>query len=294
MPTTLVRKRKAVVKPQTEIAGDPDLRRYIYCIIDCDEPKNFDCDAIGDSCRDVYAVPYKGIAAVVSRSPKEKYAIDRQNALAHQRVMEYVMQQGHTVLPVKFDTIAEAQNGIGPEQRIIEQVLTKNFHEFSSLLSVMSTRAEMGLKALWKDMRTVFREIVNSSEEIRRLRDKIAGHGGATAKIAHQQGGKRGPQIPTRMKLGELVKKALDAKMEREQRALLDAMRDIVVDFRKNKTFGDQMFANLALLLEKSRMEDLDSKVGQLADSGPERIKLKYVGPVPPCNFIELMITWEE
>ena len=293
MPTTLVRKPKTRARLQTERAKEPELapspprlwrvgdRRYIYGIIDCDEPKHFDCDPIGDGSGDVHAAVCNGVAALVSTSAKEKYTIDRQNTLAHQRVMEHVMEQGHTVLPVKFDTIAEAKNGMGPEERIVRQVLVKRFDEFSALLGTMSTRVEVGVKALWRDMNAVFREIVDSNDEIKRLRSKIAGR-------------QTRPQFGTRVKLGEMVKKALDAKTEREQKALLAAVRDIVVDFRKNKTFGDQMFANLALLLEKSRAEELDRKLDELADAAPGRIKLKYVGPVPPSNFIELVIRWDE
>ena len=281
MPATLVRKSKKRPKPQTESAADPERRRYIYCIIDCDDRKDFNCDAIGDGSQAVRAVAHNGVAAVVSPSSEEKYVIDRQNTLAHQRVMEYVMALGHTVLPVKFDTIAEAKNGMAPEERIVQQVLSKRFNEFSSLLATMSTRAEMGVKALWREMNTVFREIVDSNDEIKRLRSKITGP-------------QVGARFGTRVKLGEMVKNALDAKKEREQKAFHHAIREIVVDFRKNETFGDQMFANFALLLEKSRIEDLDRKLDKLADAAPGRIKLKYVGPMPPSNFVELVIKWDE
>ena len=281
MPKTLVRKPKTAAKRQTQGAPGPHLRRYIYCIIRCDRAKKFDCAPVGLGPGDVRTVVHDGVAAVVSPSAREKYAIDRQNTLAHQRVMEHVMAQGHTVLPVKFDTVAEGKNGMGPEQRIVQQVLVKRFDELSSLLERMSMRAEMGLKALWGDMDAVFREIVDANDEIKRLRRKIVRAQGST-------------QFGTRVKLGELVKKALDARKERERKALLSAIGDIVVERRENKTFGDQMFANLALLVDTSRTEELDRKLDELADAAVGRIKLKYVGPVPPSNFIELVITWDE
>ncbi|NQT54341.1 GvpL/GvpF family gas vesicle protein [bacterium] len=292
----------SAIEPETapvpEVAGEPVLGRYIYCIIDCDEPKDLDCGAIGDAATGryesplrgrprggsrarVYTVVHNGVAVVVSPSLQSKYTIDRQNTLAHQRVMEHVMEQGHTVLPVKFDTIAEAKNGAGPEERIVEQVLAKRFEELSSLLALMSTRVEMGVKALWRDKKTVFREIVDSDDEIKRLRRKLVSQQGEAS-------------FGLRVKLGELVKNALGAKKEREQKELRDAVRDLVVDLHTNKTFGDQMFANLALLLDKSRVEALDRKLDELADAAPERIGLRYVGPVPPSDFIELAITWDE
>ena len=294
MSTTLAPQPTAAAMPRPTRPAEADLRHYIYCIADCDEPKRFDCDSIGNDSQDVHAVVHNGVAAIISTTCKEKYTIDRRHLLAHQRVMEHVMEQGHTVLPVKFDTIAGAKNGIGPEKRIIQQVLMKRSGEFSALLDTMRTRAEMGVKALWRDMNTIFREIVNSNEEIKRLRDNLAHRGVQTVKTANQSGRKQGPLFSTRMKLGELVKNALDTKREREQQALIAAIRGIVADFRKNKTFGDQMFANLALLVEKSQVEALDRKLNELADAAPARTRLKYVGPVPPSNFIELVIRWDE
>ena len=286
MATTLACEPETAQGPAA--AREPELCRYIYCIIDCHEPKDFACEAIGDDSRPrggrrsrVYTVVHNGIGAVVSSSAQGKYTIDRQNTLAHQRVMEHVMEQGHTVLPVKFDTIAEAENGRGPDARIVEHVLVKRSGELSSLLAMMSTRVEMGLKALWRGRNTVFQEIVESDDEIRRLRRRTMGRRGEAA-------------LGLRVKLGEQVKQALDAKKEREQKELLGAVRGLVVDLRTNKTFGDQMFANLAFLVEDSRIEELDRKLNELADLAAGRIELRYVGPVPPSNFIELTITWDD
>lgn len=280
MPPTLVRQHKATPKRQPRPAPEPGSRRYIYCVIDCGAPKDFTCAAIGNASR-VHTVVHRGIGAVVSPSPKPKYPIDRHNALAHQRVMEHVMAQGHTVLPVKFNTIAEAANGLGPEERIVQHVLAKRFGELASLLAAMSTRAEVGLKALWRQRTTVFEEIVNSSQEIRRLRNQVARAEGQTP-------------VGALVTLGERVKHALDAKKEREHRELLDTVRGLVVDVRTNKTFGDQMFANFAFLVERSQLEALDRKLGELAALAAERIQLRYVGPLPPSNFIELSIRWDE
>lgn len=281
MATTLAREPTIGRRPKPQSDGDPELRRYIYCLTDCDEPRDFECAAVGDRASRVHTVVHNGIAAVVSPSCLGKYTIDRQNTLAHQRVMEHVMAQGHTVLPVKFDTIAEAKNGTGPEERIVQQVLVKRFDELASLLAVMATLAEMGLKALWRDKRAVFQEIVDSDDGIRRLRDKVAGQEG-------------GAPAATLLELGERVKNALDAKKQRERKELLGALGDLVEDVRRNKTFGDQMFANLALLLERAQVNELDSKLDELDRLAAGRIKLRYVGPVPPSNFIELTIEWDE
>ena len=282
---SVVRQETLTEKEPTE-AGSAESRRYMYCIIDSDGPRSFGSIGIGKDSPEVRTVVYNGVAAVVSPSSLEKYPIDRQNTLAHQRVMEHVMGQGGTVLPVKFDTIADARNGSKPEERIVRQVLETRYDELQSLLAVMSTRVELGVKALWRDKNTIFWEIVNSSDTIRRLRSKIAGPPATTA-----QGG---TQFGIRVKLGERVKNALEAMKAKERAKLLNALKPLVVDYRENKTFGDQMFANLALLVEKSRVEELDDKLDELADAAAGRTQFKYVGPVPPSNFVEIVITWED
>ena len=113
-----------------------------------------------------------------------------------------------------------------------------------------------------------------------------------------------------RVKLGELVKNALEAKKAEAREKLTAHLRPLMKDLRENETFGDAMFANLAILVEKDRHDQVASRLsafeaarsacGELsqADCGerdPSRqVKLRCVGPVPPSNFIELVITWND
>jgi hypothetical protein len=93
--------------------------------------------------------------------------------------------------------------------------------------------------------------------------------------------------------LGEMVKKALDAKRAREARMLLRPLREISAEFRENKISGDQMIANAAFLVADDRVAEFDRIVSDLSDRFGGRLRLKYVGPVPPCNFVEIVVTWD-
>ncbi len=284
-------------RPCDRIVPVGHTRRYIYCIIDVidsgetddsDGLKRFGRIGIGEDSPEVFAITHQGIGAVVSATEAEKFTISRENTLIHQRVMEEVVNRGHTVLPVKFDTIAEPskKNQDTAEQRLLDQVLRWRYDEFAELLGVMSTRVELGLKALWTDMPAVLGEIVKSNEEIRRLRNKIYGKAG---------GANKSPAVfGPRAKLGEMVKNALEAKKQKEVNELLAQIKGTLVDYRLNKIFGDPMFANLALLVEKSCVPELDERLNRFDDEHNGRTKLKYVGPVPPSNFIELVIAWED
>jgi len=289
--------------PQPEPADAPRPRaratgpaRYVYCIIDCDEPADFGPMGIGDDRPEVLAIACEGIAAVVSASAADKYEISRGNVLAHQRVMEVAMRRGYTVLPVRFNTIAEDRDDRSAERRIVENVLTARLDEFSALLSAMSGCVELGVKGLWTDMEAVFGHLARTNEQVRSLRDRL---------LAAQRGPSRlgrGDAMAHRVKLGELVKNALEAKKIETRQKLTAHLRPLVKDLRENETFGDAMFANLAILVEKDRHDEVASRLsafeaersarGERDESG--QVKLRCVGPVPPSNFIELVITWDD
>jgi hypothetical protein len=89
-----------------------------------------------------------------------------------------------------------------------------------------------------------------------------------------------------------MVKEALDHKREREEKALLAVLKEHWIEYRRNKIFGDQMVTNSAFLIEKGREHHFDQSVSVLAEHYRNRMTLKYVGPVPPANFVEITIRW--
>ena len=97
-----------------------------------------------------------------------------------------------------------------------------------------------------------------------------------------------------RVRLGEMVKLALDEKKRVEESRVLSALKGLPVDWRQNKTFGDRMFMNDAFLIGTSREEGVDTAIDELNARYDGRIKFKYYGPVPPCNFVEIVVTWED
>jgi hypothetical protein len=262
-------------------------RRYIYCIIDCDAPASFGPTGL-DGNSEVFAVPHEGLAVVVSATSAEKLEISRGNALAHQRVMEAIMQRGHTVLPVRFNTIAEDKGKKAAEQRIVDHVLAGRREEIRGLLSTMRPLVELGVKGLWTDMEAVFRNIVEKSHEIQSLRKKLMATNGPGAP------GKRPANMTSQIRLGELVKKALEARKCDMEAALLARLVPLAKDSRKNKTFGDPMFANLAILVDKTCQDSVEAALSAFEAEQAGQTKLRCVGPLPPCNFLELVITWDD
>lgn len=251
---------------------------YIYCIIAANEERDFPVKGIGDRGDGVYSICYQDIGAVISDSPIMKYPVNRKNTIAHQLVMEEVMKE-YTVLPVRFCTIAEDQGGVSSKERIKEKILKERYEEFQGLLAEMDNKAELGVKALWTDMDLIFQEIVEGNREIRILRNRVGSMKGVEA---HNE----------RIRLGGLVKSGVENKKEKEASQILKTLKEISADSRINDTFSDKMLLNAAFLVDKDRVEGFDSRMNQLAESRKGRIKFKYVGPMPPANFVEIVVKW--
>lgn len=262
--------------------------KYIYCIIGTDQEREYGAMGIGERGDAIETFYHDGLATIISNSPVKKYPINRKNTICHQKVMEEVMKY-HTVLPVRFSTIAEDKEpkdgspNIAAMERIKEKVLIGRRQEFMALLKDMDSKVELGVKALWADMKTVFNEIVEENSPMKSLKAKIE-----RINIANP----RQRTHRERVELGEMVMYALNAKREKLKDTIMGVLKKASCDTRVNKNFGDNMIVNGAFLVQKSRVKEFDNYVDVLDKNYKGNVKFKYIGPIPPCNFVEIVITW--
>ena len=85
--------------------------RYVYGIIGAKAPLTFGRMGIGGSGEQVYTANYQDIAAVVSKTSVYIFDPTRENALAHEHVIETVMKT-HTIIPMSFGTVFRTDNDI--------------------------------------------------------------------------------------------------------------------------------------------------------------------------------------
>jgi hypothetical protein len=245
--------------------------QYLYAIVAINEEKSFGPIGIGDQNSEVYTICYRDIGAVISDSTIFQYPITRANTIAHQKVMEEVMKQ-HSMLPVRFGTIGE---GI---PLIMEKVLTTRYEELRDSLNYMRDKVELGVKAIWPDIKPIFQEIAEKNKDIVRLKQSLM----------QRKGGTQREQV----RLGEMVKDALNAKKVHEEQSILSSFQGLWVEQKIGTPFGDQIVTNTAFLVEKDKEETFDRAVEDVVAMYDDKMKFKYVGPVPPCNFVEIVVKW--
>ena len=250
----------------TDAAGKQG--KYIYCIIASGRPRSFGPFGIGGKGEELTTICFDGIGAVVSDSPIMKYPLSRDNMIAHEKAIEEVMKE-YPVLPVRFCTIAE-------DEEKVAKILEKEHDRFAELLKTMAGKTELSVIAIFKED-AIYKDITEKYQDIRAFKERIAG-------LPPEK--TRGPL----MEIGRRVEAALGQEREIHKEEFLDTLTALSCDVKVNDNYGELMILKAAFLVEKRREVEFDRKVNELAEKYVEKIRFKYVGTLPPFNFVNLVI----
>jgi hypothetical protein len=245
--------------------------RYVYGIIESSSTETFGKSGIGGAGEVVYTVNHGDVAAVVSRTSVFIFDPTRENALAHEHVIETVMKT-NTIIPMSFGTVFRTDDDI-------KEVLKSIYPSLKDVLKQMAGKLEFGLKVTW-DRERVIEELKRDHEDIHRFHMEL------TRK--HLQS-----TYFARMQLGRMIDKALAERAADYVREIYDALRSICVASRDNKPIGDKMIMNAAFLLQREREADFDAAVNKVAQKFSDRLNFKYTGPWPPYNFVNIRLKLE-
>ncbi len=245
--------------------------RYVYGIIESRDSVGFGKMGIGGGGEMVYTVNYNDIAAVVSKT--EVYIFDptRENALAHEHVIETVMKS-YTIIPMSFGTVFRTDDDI-------KEVLRSIYVSLKDVLKQMSGKVEFGLKVNW-DRDQVIEELKREDEEIHRFNQEITRKHLQSTYLA-------------RMQLGRMIDKAVVERSAQYVREIYDSLRSVCVASRDNKPIGDKMIMNAAFLIDRQRETEFDEAVNRIARKFGDRLNFKYTGPWPPYNFVNIRLKLE-
>ena len=243
---------------------------YVYCIIECSEPRTFGKVGIGNR-SEAYTMVYRDLAAVVSDAPLVVYDPTRENVLCHEHVNEVVMED-FTVLPMSFGTVFRTREDI-------VELLRSTYDALKDVLSKMKGKIEFGLKVNW-DKAQVLADLERKNEEIRRLKEEIETARSSSTYFA-------------RMQLGRLVDQSLSERADEYVEEIYNGLRNCAIASRSNKPIGENMIMNAAFLVEREKAEAFDKAVNEIAKSFEGKLNFKYTGPWPPYNFVNIRLKLE-
>ncbi|MEN4007033.1 MAG: GvpL/GvpF family gas vesicle protein [Methanobacterium sp.] len=249
--------------------------RYVYGIIKDPAQKKFDLVGIGK--KQVYAVCYNDIAAIVSNSPLI-IEVSEENVLVHEKVIRDFMLD-YMIIPMGFGTIAR-------NKAEVEKILRIGCDEFKDMLKRMDHKVQIDVKALWNENKILL-DILREDKEIRKLKEIVAKHGDHNKKI----------------ELGRKVKLAIDRKKEEYVKGIEDVLtrysddlkqnklveKNVVIKINENETRSGRMIMNTSFLVKLDEEEEFYGRVDEL-DEKYRKIELISAGPLPPYNFAYIEI----
>ena len=258
-------------RPTAPETSPGEAGRYIYGIVETKEHLNFGKIGIGGAGEAAYGVNYQDIAAVVSKTAVAIFDPTRENALAHEHVIETVMKN-YTIIPMSFGTVFRTDDDI-------RQVLKSIYSSLKDVLKQMAGKLEFGVKVNW-DRDQIIDELQQHDEELRKFHQEIVRKQLQSTYFA-------------RMQLGRMIDKALAERATLYVREIYEALRSCCVASRDNQPIGDKMIMNAAFLVERKREAEFDAVVNKLAKKYGKRLKFKYTGPWPPYNFVNIRLKLE-
>ncbi len=242
-------------------------RFYMYALVKNEAEATFEhVKPVGNPDASLRWIPVGKVAAIVSDIDEDEIMSTRRNMLTHTKALEEIMQD-RAILPFSFGTIVD-------DVAAVEQLIHGQENRLLADLNSLDGYIEVGVRATW-DETVIFREIVETNADLRRLADQI----------------KTRPATETyydRIELGRQVEAVVKTKREAESQSLAALLGAIATKSKIHDSTADMVVLDAAFLVEVSREKELFAVLEDAERKNPDRFAFKYLSPVPPYNFVSL------
>jgi hypothetical protein len=220
-----------------------------------------------DRLPEVWVVESGELAAIAGRAPEQGARGTRDQALAHARVLEAAIVDA-PVVPFRFGIMVPGDQEVGTD------LLDARRDELTQLLKKVERWLQLTLKAYY-DEEALLREIVEAEPEADRLRRAM----------------REGPEEATRdvrVRLGELIGKAVEQRRERDSADILERLKPVSVAAAVEPPEKEFMVLNAPFLVERERQQEFEDAVEEVARERGERMRFRLIGPMPAYNFLDV------
>ncbi|MET8001418.1 GvpL/GvpF family gas vesicle protein [Nonomuraea glycinis] len=238
---------------------------YIYGLVPADVEVSEDVLGVGDPPGEVRLVRHGEIAALVSEVPLDGRLGTPDDLVAHERLLDATAAEV-PVLPLRFGAVMTTPDGV------VEELLAPHHDDFLAALNELEGRVEYVVKARYVE-RAVLSEILAENPEIARLREEIRTQ---PEELTRQE----------RIDLGQLVEQAIAAKRQADTEALTEDLAALGVLTVERPPSHEHDAAQVAVLIETDRADELEEVVDEFAARSEGRITMRLLGPHAPYDFV--------
>jgi hypothetical protein len=208
-------------------------------------------------------------AAIVSALPRDRALGERADLVAHQRVLNALVDAGTPVLPFRFGA------ALADRDAVAKELLAGNADRFGAVLDRLQGRIELRLKATYVQD-AVLREIMESEPEIAELARRLRDVPPDIADAVYYD----------RVRLGELIAQAMQARRDEDGRVLLDGAAAAAEAAAPKPPVREEDVLDASFLVAADRRAEFEEAVDALGRAHGDRIRLRLIGPLPPYDFV--------
>jgi hypothetical protein len=196
-------------------------------------------------------------AAIVSELDDGPVEATRRNLLAHADVVEQLHEET-VVLPARFGYVLESRD---------EALELLAMPEIEQLLDRHERTCELTLRGKYEE--SVLAEVGAGLEPLR---------------VAYRAE----PSVEAGIALGEAIGERLAERRAHDKALVLDGLGPLVLDVVAGEPAGEFAAFDLALLVERDRVKEIEGWLEELSARLSPPLHFKLVGPLPPYSFVRL------
>ena len=236
---------------------------FVYGVIDASTRLPTRLAGLDDA--PLHKVEYGRVAAVVAAIAVERPPGRRVDLLAYSGTLDAIAEGG-PVVPVQFGSV------LPDEDSVVEELLAPGEAALFAMLGELQGRAQFSFQARYLEP-VVLSEIVAANPEIRELRRRTRDLPDTAA-------------YGERVRLGELVARAIEEKRAMDTQLLLEAVLPHTAAHVVRPVAGLERLVEASLLVDNDRRARFEDSLEVLAEGVHERIRLRLMGPMAPYDFV--------
>jgi hypothetical protein len=238
---------------------------YVYGIVPADVEPTPDARGVGDPPAKVQVVRHGRVAALISEVDTAQPLGRPEDLMAHEELLDGTAAQA-PVLPMRFGAV------MTDSKAVAEELLAPHEADFAAALHQLEGRAEFIVKSRYHEQ-AILREVLSEDPGAAELAEQTRGEDEDATRDA-------------RIQLGEMINNAITAKREEDTRAIGDALASCVRQSSVRNPSHELDAANVAVLAETSRQEEIEDAVAELAKKWKGRAEVRLLGPLAPYDFV--------
>lgn len=242
---------------------------YVYGIVPADVESAGVVRGVGDPPGRIELVRHGSLAALVSEMALAGRLGTPEDLRAHAQILDTTAVEV-PVLPLRFGTVMATKDAVAGD------LLAAYQEAFAAALKEVEGRAQYVVKGRYVEQ-AVLAQMLAEIPEAARLARLIRGEDPDATRHA-------------RIRLGEIISKAITVKRKADSRALGEVVAPHCVASAVREPTHELDAVHVALLVEITRQDDLEQALSDLASAWEGRIEIRLLGPQAPYDFTPTLV----